>query len=73
MNSLEYIYTTFAIAGILFVFTMWEVDRYGPLLAPAHTQMLCPDLVIKHSVKSNLTTAVEVRDACASNLNIIKY
>lgn len=73
MGTIEYISTCTALAGVLFVFTIWTPDTYPALLAPAHTQMLCPDLVIKHSVKSNLTTGLEVRDACASNLNVIKY
>lgn len=73
MKSLEYCLTCFSIAGILFVFTLWEVDRYPALLAPAHTQMLCPNLVIKHSVKNDLTTGVEVRDACSESLNVFKY
>lgn len=73
MKTLEYISTCFALAGILFIFTLWTPDQYEPPLTPAHIQMLCPDIVIKHSVKSNLTTGVEVRDACASNLNVVKY
>ena len=73
MKTLEYIITCFALSGIAFIFSMWQPTQHPPLLAPAHTQMLCPDIVIKHSVKSNLTTGVEVRDACASNLNVVKY
>lgn len=75
MKTFEYICTCFAIAGIVYIFTLWQdvPYPYDPWLAPADTQMLCPDLVIKHSVKSNLTTGVEVRDACAESLNIFKY
>lgn len=73
MKTLEYISTCFAIAGILFVFTLWTPDQYEPLLAQPDTQMICPDIVIKHSVKSNLTTGVDVRDACAESLNVFKY
>lgn len=73
MKTLEYISSCIAISGILFVFTLWQPDQYEPLLAQPSTQMVCPDLVIKHSVKSNLTTGVEVRDACAESLNIFKY
>lgn len=73
MKTFEYICTCFALAGIAFIFTMWQPTQYPALLAPAHTQMLCPDIVIKHSVKSNLTTGVEVRDACAESLNVFKY
>jgi len=73
VKTLEYIITCFALAGIAFIFSMWQPTQHPPLLASASTQMLCPDLVIKHSVKSNLTTGVEVRDACASNLNVVKY
>ena len=73
MKTFEYICTCTAIAGIAFIFSMWTPDTYPALLAPADTQMLCPDIVIKHSVKSNLTTGVEVRDACASSLNVFKY
>ena len=73
MSTLEYISNCIALAGIAFIFTLWQPTQYPPLLAPADTQMLCPDIVIKHSVKSNLTTGVEVRDACASNLNVVKY
>ena len=73
MKTLEYIITCFALAGIAFIFSMWQPTQHKPLLAPADTQMLCPDIVIKHSVKSNLTTGVEVRDACASSLNVFKY
>lgn len=73
MKTLEYISTCFAIAGVVFVFTLWRPDQYEPLLAQPSTQMVCPNLVIKHSVKSDLTTGVDVRDACASSLNIIKF
>lgn len=73
MKTLEYMATCFAIAGILSVFSLWEADRYGPLLAYPDSQMICPDIVIKHSVKSNLTTGVDVRDACAESLNVFKY
>ena len=73
MKTFEYICTCFALAGIAFIFSMWQPAQHKPLLAPAHTQTLCPDIVIKHSVKSNLTTGVEVRDACSSTLNVIKY
>lgn len=73
MGTIEYISSCIALAGIAFILTMWTPDTYPALLAPADTQMLCPDIVIKHSVKSNLTTGVEVRDACASNLNVVKY
>ena len=73
MKTFEYICTTFAIAGILFVFTLWEADRYGPLLAPASTEMHCPDLRFMHYVGGNLKTGLDVVDACASNLNIGKY
>ena len=73
MKTLEYIITCFALAGIAFIFSMWQPTQHPALLAPADTQMLCPDIVIKHSVKSNLTTGLEVRDACAESLNIFKY
>jgi len=73
MGTIEYISSCIALAGIAFIFSMWQPTQHPALLAPAHTQMLCPDLVIKHSVKSNLTTGVEVRDACAESLNIFKY
>lgn len=73
MKTFEYICTVFAIAGVFFVFTLWEADRYSPLIAYPHTQMLCPDLQIRHSVASNLKTGIKVVDACASNLNVVKY
>ncbi len=73
MGTIEYISSCTALAGIVYIFTMWQPTQHPALLAPAHTQMLCPDIVIKHSVKSNLTTGVEVRDACSSTLNVIKY
>lgn len=73
MKTLEYIISSFALAGIAFIFSMWQPTQHPPLLAAPHEQMLCPDLVIKHSVKSNLTTGVEVRDACAEPLNVFKY
>lgn len=73
MGTIEYISSCVALAGIAFILTLWTPDTYPALLAPAHTQMLCPDLVIKHSVKSNLTTGVEVRDACSESLNVFKY
>ncbi len=73
MSTLEYISSCIALAGIAFIFTMWQPPQHQPLINVADTQMLCPDLVIKHSVKSNLTTGVEVRDACAESLNIFKY
>lgn len=73
MKTLEYISTCFVIAGVVFVFTLWTPDQYRPLLARPDTQMICPDLVIKHSVKSNLTTGIDVRDACAESLNVFKY
>lgn len=73
MKTLEYIITCFALAGIVYIFTMWQPTQHPALLAAPHEQMLCPDLVIKHSVKSNLTTGVEVRDACAESLNVVKY
>lgn len=73
MGALEYFSTCFALAGIAFILTLWQPTKYPPLLVPAHTQMLCPDIVVRHSVKSDLTTGVEVRDACAANLNVIKH
>ena len=73
MSTLEYISSCIALAGIAFIFTLWQPTQHPALLAPADTQMLCPDIVIKHSVKSNLTTGVEVRDACSESLNVFKY
>ena len=73
MGTIEYISSCIALAGIAYITTLWTPCTYPALLASAHTQMLCPDIVIKHSVKSNLTTGVEVRDACSSTLNVIKY
>jgi len=73
MSTLEYFSSCIALAGIAFIFTLWQPTQHPALLAAPHEQMLCPDIVIKHSVKSNLTTGVEVRDACASNLNVVKY
>lgn len=73
MGTVEYISSCVALAGVAFIFTMWQPTQHPALLASADTQMLCPDLVIKHSVKSNLTTGVEVRDACAESLNVFKY
>ncbi len=73
MGTIEYISSCVALAGVAFIFSMWQPTQHPPLLAPAYTKMLCPDLVIKHSVKSNLTTGVEVRDACAESLNVFKY
>lgn len=73
MRTCEYIATCLAISGILLVFTLWQPDQYTPLLAQPSTQMVCPNLVIKHSVKSNLTTGIDVRDACAESLNVFKY
>lgn len=73
MKTLEYISRCFAIAGVVFVFTLWTPDQYEPLLSQPDTQIICPDIVIKHSVKSNLTTGIEVRDACAESLNVFKY
>jgi len=73
MKTLEYSLTCFAIAGILFVFTLWKPDTYEPLLVKASTEMHCPDLRFMHSVKSDLKTGLDVVDACAYNLNIVKY
>lgn len=73
MSTLEYISTCFVISGTLFVFTLWEADRYGPLVAYPHTQMLCPDLQIRYSVGGNLKTGIKVVDACASYVNVNKY
>lgn len=73
MKTFEYICTVVAIAGVFFVFTLWQPDQYTPLLAQPSTQMVCPDPVIKHSVKSDLTTGIDVRDACAESLNVFKY
>lgn len=73
MKTFEYICTVFAIAGVFFVFTLWQPTQYQPLINAAHTQMLCPDLQIRHSVASNLKTGISVVDACASNLNVVKY
>lgn len=73
MKTLEYILTCFSIAGILFVFTLWKPDTYEPLLAEASTEMHCPDLRFMHYVGGNLKTGLDVVDACAFNLNVIKY
>lgn len=73
MKTLEYISTCFAIAGILFVFTLWEADRYGPLLAYPDTDAVCPDLQIRHGVGSDLRPGVKVVDACSAHVNVIKY
>jgi hypothetical protein len=73
MKPLEYCLTCFSIAGILFVFTMWTPDTYPALLAPAHTDMHCPDLRFMHYVGGNLKTGLDVVDACAANLNVVKY
>lgn len=73
MKTLEYILTCFSIAGILFVFTLWTPDTYEPLLTKASTEMHCPDLRFMHYVGGNLKTGLNVVDACASNLNVVKY
>ena len=73
MKTSEYICTTFAIAGILFVFTLWTPDQYEPLLAQPDTQMICPDVAIKHSVGGNLKTGVQMVDKCASYVNVFKF
>jgi hypothetical protein len=73
MKVAEYIFTCTAIAGVFFVFTLWQPDQYTPLLAKHHTQMLCPDLQIRHSVGGNLKTGIKVVDACASYVNVNKY
>ena len=73
MGTIEYISSCVAIAGIAFIFTIWQPTQYQPLINAAHTQMLCPDLQIRHSVASNLKTGIRVVDACASNLNVVKY
>lgn len=73
MKTFEYICTCFALAGIAFILTMWQPTQYQPLMNAAHTQMLCPDLQIRHSVASNLKTGIRVVDACSSNLNVVKY
>ena len=73
MGTIEYISSCIALAGIAFIFTMWQPTQHPALLASADTQMLCPDLQIRHSVASNLKTGIRVVDACSSNLNVFKY
>jgi len=73
LKTFEYICTTFAISGVLFVFTLWTPDQYEPLLAAPYTDMLCPDVAIKHSVGSDLKTNVQMVDRCASYVNVFKF
>lgn len=73
MKSLEYISTCTALAGIAFIFTMWQPAQHPALLAAPHEQMLCPDVAIKHSVGNNLRTGVQMVDKCSAHLNLVKY
>lgn len=73
MSALEYISSCIALAGIAFIFTLWQPTQYPPLLAAPYTDMLCPDIAIKHSVGSDLKTDVQMVDRCASYVNVFKF
>lgn len=73
MGTIEYISSCAGLAGIAFIFTMWQPTQYESLLAPARTDVYCPDLRFMHSVGSDLKTGLDVVDACSSALNVVKY
>ena len=68
MSSLEFVCTCFTIAGTLFIFTSWQPTRH---IISTPINMNCPDLIIRHSVESNLKTGVKVVDVCAESLQVI--
>jgi hypothetical protein len=71
IGSLEFLSTSFAIAGLVWVFLL-----YRPTVQPVVevVERVCPDIIVerKHGVGSNLKTYTVVRavDACSSKLNI---
>lgn len=73
MKTLEYISTCFSIAGIAFIFTLWQPTHYQPYFIGPDTDAVCPDLQIRHGVGSDLRPQVKVVDACSAHLNVIKY
>ena len=69
MRLIEYFCTCLAIAGTLFIFTVWQptkVDIAQPII------MECPSLVIRHGVDGKMKTFTKVIDECAESLNVIQ-
>jgi hypothetical protein len=70
VGSLEFLSTSFAIAGIVWIFLLYRPTIYTVTIH----ERSCPEIVVevKHSVGSDLKTHMSTRavDACADNLNV---
>jgi hypothetical protein len=71
MSSLEFLSTAFTIAGLVWIFLLYQPTAHSPVITPA---TMCPDIVIeiRHGVRADLRTFIHKRaiDGCANNLNV---
>lgn len=72
MSSLEFLSTTIAISGIIFIFSgMYTATQHPSMFTVVNeNEMNCPDIRVRHSVGGDLKTSVQRVDACASYLNV---
>ena len=72
MSSLEYICSTIAISGLVFIFSgMYTPTQHPSMFAVVNeNEMNCPDIRVRHFVSSDLKTGVQRVDTCSRHLNI---
>ena len=72
MNSLEYICSTIAIAGLVHIFSgMYTPTQHPSMFAVVNeNEMNCPDIRVRHFVSGDLKTGVQRVNTCSRHLNI---
>jgi hypothetical protein len=69
MSAFEYLCTCTAVAGFLWVFTLYHPTKYD-IAQPIIQE--CPSLVIRHGVDGKMKTFTRVVDECSESLHVIK-
>lgn len=73
MESIEYICTCFAIAGVFSILTgVYNVNyqQKSMFAVVNENEMNCPDIRVRHFVGSDLRSGTKAVNACSQHLNI---
>lgn len=73
MESIEYICTCFAIAGVFSILTgVYNVNyqQKSMFAVVNENEMSCPDIRVRHFVGSDLRSGTKAVNACSQHLNI---
>lgn len=73
MESLEYICSTIAIAGIFSILTgVYDVTHQQKSIFTVvnENEMNCPDIRVRHFVSGDLKTGVQRVDTCSRHVNV---